>query len=173
MYQSNLCPPPNNFRPAGEFEHAELALTAPPFIRNVRRRGRRAQGLKYERKGHEHFEKLFPQSYVPGPWFRLWPFRTAHPLWCQPDGLLLDLRASRITIIEFKLKHTSDAWWQTRKLYEPVVRYVFGPDWNYSICEVVRWFDPDTAFPERFSFTKDPFAVPTGRLAVHLWGGRR
>jgi hypothetical protein len=173
MYQSNnLCPPPNNFRPAGNFEHAELALQAPPFITDIRRTGRRAQGIRYERKGHKHLQEVYPKSYVAGPWFRFWPVRTASPLWCQPDGLIVDLPENRITIIEFKLKHTPTAWWQTRKLYEPIVRHVFGLEWDYAICEVVRWFDPRTQFPERFSFTKFPHEAPVGRIAVHLWGGR-
>ena len=169
---TNSCPPPKHFRPAGDFDHAELALTAPPFIRNIRRKGRRAQGIRYEAKGHEHLLNDYPLCYVAAPWFRFWPLRTTTPLWCQPDGLHLDLTKGLITIIEFKLKHTSDAWYQTRQLYEPVVKRVFGPEWNYSICEIVRWFDPDTNFPERFSFAKHPHEVPVGRFAVHLWSGK-
>ena len=141
-------------------------------------------------------------TYIPGPWFRFAPaapyggsgarnlpqsqpwLRFAQLLpagarsrswsWCQPDGLDIDIRRGLITIVEFKLQHTSAAWWQTRQLYEPVVKAVFGAaQWAFSIVEIVKWFDPDTAFPERFSFIPSLADARPGAFHVHIWNPRR
>ncbi|MFQ5741977.1 MAG: hypothetical protein ACE5HV_00130 [Acidobacteriota bacterium] len=71
------------------------------------------------------------------------------------------------------MRHTSDAWWQIRKLYEPVLRSVFGPDWDYPVLEVVMWFDPDTPFPEILCFARHPHEVPAQAFGVHIWNGRQ
>ena len=125
-------------------------------------------------------------SYIPGPWFRfaqVAPYGDSSArsrswsqpwLWCQPDGLDIDIRRGLITIVEFKLQHTSAAWWQTRRLYEPVVKAVFGTElWRFAIVEIVKWFDPDTAFPERFSFIPHLSAITPGGFHVHIWNPRR
>ena len=112
---------------------------------------------------------MYPESYVPSPWFQFRSAGNPKAYWCQPDGLILNFPRSHITIIEVKLSHTSDAWWQTRKLYEPVVRFRFGTFWTYSIVEVVHWFNPDVAFPERFRFADKPDDVAVNAFAVHIW----
>lgn len=86
--------------------------------------------------------------YLPGPWFEFYSSGVSHKRWCQPDGLLFQPYDHTITIIEIKLQHTADAWWQTKMLYLPVVAAVFPPElWCYNICEIVKWLDPATHFP--------------------------
>lgn len=95
--------------------------------------------------------------------------------YCQPDGLDFDFDKGLITIVEFKLQHTSNAWWQTRELYEPVVRKIFPSSlWEIAIVEIVKWFDPDAAFPERYNFVKDlSFStVKPNEFHLHIWNGR-
>lgn len=120
-------------------------------------------------------------TYVPSPWFRfancLDQFARSHSqsrhiAWCQPDGLDIDIKRGLITVVEFKLQHTSAAWWQTRRLYEPVVRRVFGGLWDFAIVEIVKWYDPDVAFPERFSFISSLADAAPGRFHVLVWNGR-
>lgn len=54
--------------------------------------------------------------------------------------------------MEIKYQHTSDAWWQVEHLYLPVLRWAFPPDlWSFARVEVVKWYDPAVAFPERVS----------------------
>jgi len=163
------CPPPHNFVPAGVVTAAELQQEPPPFIARIRATGARAEGLRYERKGQRYFEATYPE-YVAGPWIR---FRTAGAWrWCQPDGFFLGLRRGLITVVEFKLQHTSAAWWQVRHLYEPVLASLFGVDlWQFAAIEVVSWCDPHTAFPEHFTFLKDPSAARPGSFNVHIWRG--
>ena len=50
---------------------ARLADTIPPFAQHrPRRRGRRAQGIRYEASVHSHFTHLFGDSYIASPWFQ-------------------------------------------------------------------------------------------------------
>ena len=177
--------PPRNFRPAGEVLFAEFSPSPPPFIEDTEIRGvrgRRADGVRYEIKGQEWLVSAREHSYVQSPWFRFAPAgddarraaRATSCSWCQPDGLDIDIRKGLILIVEFKLQHTANAWWQTRKLYEPVVRAAFGSElWSFAIVEIVKWYDPDVAFPEHFTFIPDLGAAEPGGFHVHNWNGRR
>lgn len=159
------CPPAANFKPAGEVLEAHFCK-CPPFIQPHRRKGRRAQGIKYERQVHEHFTSVLGEAYVPSPWLR---FKTESGWrWCQPDALYFDLALGRLVILEVKYQHTSDAWWQLRHLYEPVLRAMFPSAlWGIACCEVVKWFDPETVFPERVEMLRMPLDVKT--FGVHIW----
>lgn len=168
------CPPPPNFRPAEDIITAEFSRVAPPFIKPNRAKGSRADGLRYDRRGQDWLTAAYPASYVASPWFRF-KRRALNSAWawCQPDGLAIDIRRGLITIVEFKLQHTSKAWWQTRHLYEPIVREIFGEHkWDFAIVEIVRWFDPDVAFPEKFTFISDISKVEPGGFHIHIWNGR-
>lgn len=91
---------------------------------------------------------LYPLSYLPSPWIR---FHSANQRWrwAEPDGLIIDPREGVISIVEAKLSHTADAWFQLRKLYEPLIRHIFGHSWSYAVIEVCGWYDPAVRFPER------------------------
>ena len=144
------CPPPHNFTPAGLIHHAEIATQNPPFSIPTPRRGSRAAGARFERKVQSHLRESRPLSYRASPWIR---FNNSR--WCQPDGL--DVDNGLITIVEIKLQHTAAAWWQTRQLYEPLVRHIFGEEYTYAVLEIVKWLDPHLAFPERFEILDEPF----------------
>jgi len=132
-------------------------------------RGRRAQGIRYEKKVHEHFEAIYGEHYVPSLWLQFGsdgsPMR-----YCQPDALLIDIERGIITVIEVKYQHTSDAWYQVNQLYLPVLRRMFPSDlWEFKRCEVVKWYDPATRFPEEVSLARDIEAIGTGKFGVHIW----
>ena len=161
---------PRNFTPAGKVESVELDKE-PPFItaaKEGKQRGKLKQGMEYEKKVHIALEQKFDYLYVPGPWLKFQSRGDRKPRMCQPDGLIVDLQSLHITIIEIKLKHTALAWWQTRRLYEPVIRKLFGPGFGYSICEIVKWFDLRTAFPERYSLSPNPHRKEDGKFFVHI-----
>jgi len=165
------CPPPKRFRPAGTILWARPSPTAPPFARGkMRRVGRRAQGMKYEKRGHEYFQGLYGDFYISNPWFVFQEEETPAPRWCQPDALLFNPAQGKIHILEFKYQHTSDAWWQLRQLYFPVIRSLFPAHlWDIALCEVVKWYDPAVTFPENIVMAKEPNIVLAGRLGVHIW----
>ena len=164
------CPPPRNFTPAGYVEHPRLELQQPQFIKLHRVKGARAAGMAYERKVQRYLLDTFPHHYVASPWFTFISNGGAKRKWCQPDGLLIDIRNGLITIVEVKLRHTSDAWWQTRQLYLPVLQRLFGTlMWKYNILEIVRWYDADTLFPERYKLAAEIGGLPVGKFGVHIW----
>ena len=170
------CPPPNNFRPARNVRTAELA-DRPDFVKPARSHGAKADGRRYERKALKYLEEVFPERIVPSPWF---VFTTEYSgcveLFCQPDALVFDPRQGIITVVEVKLRHTSNAWWQLKELYIPVVRAVFGSAWEYRPIEVVKSFDPHTKFPEKFELIRDVRDIELPNVTsfhVHIWDGKR
>lgn len=174
MMPSRPCPPPsrNDFRPAGEVLHAELT-SRPVFIPVPRgsRRSAQGRGVRYERKAQNYLTEL-TDYYIQSPWFKFYSRGAARALYCCPDGLLVNPSRGVITIVEIKLKHTADAWWQVRNLYEPVVRHFFQTpafDWRYAFCEVVKFLDPSTTFPEDYSMVPDPDTIVPNRWGVHVW----
>ena len=168
---TNRCPPPRNFLPAGAVQTAELIFFTPPFIRvPKRRRGKRAEGVRYEQAVQDFFDAEYGDFFLPSPWFCFTAYHTGDKVrFCQPDGLHFDFHRGIITIVEVKLKHVAAAWWQTRHLYQPVVQKLFPPDlWQINICEVVRWLDPHTLFPEKFNYARTPLDIPCEGFGVHV-----
>ena len=166
-----FCPPPERFTPAENVAWAKWAKAAPPFAaKRQRRTGRRAQGVRYERKVHEYLSVVFPDSYVSSPWIYFMEREGSRARWCQPDGLIIDLEQGLITIVEVKYQHTSDAWWQLEMLYKPVLRAMFPKSlWNIQLVEVVKWYDASTLFPVRCALLESPDEVLKAEVGVHIW----
>lgn len=163
------CPPPRGFRPAGLLKLVELPLQGPRPLKTKRQRYTPVQkvGLGFERKVQADFYSRF-DNYVPSPWVRFLPSGADRWRWCQPDGLFVDVASGRITIVEIKLRHTHHAWWQIRRLYEPVLRHYFGPNWTFSAVEVVRWYDGTVPFPESYVLAPNPREIADGRIGLHI-----
>lgn len=137
---------PQKFRPAGDVQFAKLTAIGPFNTgKKVRVTGARAQGIRYEKKVHAEMFERYPQHYINNPWFKF--FEREQLRWCQPDGLLIDIKQGLIVIVEVKYRHTGEAWWKLQHLYLPVVRAQFGPGWEYRCVEVVQWYDSATIFP--------------------------
>lgn len=140
-----LCAPPRGFRPARPL-WAELVV-AGPWHSGSRRpiRGTAAQrfGLHYERRVLDNLKFLFP-SLQCGPWFRF-AEKGGYLRWCQPDALLRTEAAD--IIFEVKSRFTSDAYYQLRQLYAPVVERAFRAK-AVRLVNIVRSFDPSVPFPE-------------------------
>lgn len=170
--------PPRKFRPATAVKWAEFQpRNNPPAF--TRLKGAQARGLAYEYKAQRYFMQRYAPGlghklYIPGPWIR---FVTADPRapegrWAQPDGFIIDLALSRITVIEMKIRHMQSAWWGLRNLYEPLFRIIFGSRWTYSVCEVVNYYEPHTPWPERYTLTKDPSQLRTNEFGVMILSDR-
>jgi hypothetical protein len=161
--------PPENFLDAGTVHYAYFLSGEPPYIRRKRFTGRRAAGIRYERKAQEYLQYMFPDTYVSSPWLAFKCSYTEKSRWCQPDGLVIDVPRGIITCVEIKYNHTSDAWWQTKQLYAPVLRKVFRPElWQIQFCEVVKWYDPSIRFPEPIQLTMN-IDQPSSKFKVHIW----
>ena len=161
-------PAPQGFKPAGEVLAASFAT--PPAIRKRRYTGARLAGVRYERKVQEYLQTFYGDRYIASPWLRFFPREEgARWRWCQPDGILIDLAKGRITIVEVKYQHTSDAWWQVRHLYLPVLRKMFPEAyWEFDFCEVVKWYDPATPFPEKTVLAQE-VSMKHPSFKVHIW----
>ena len=157
---------PSGFRPAGRVLAANFAV--PPALRKRRYTGRRAEGVKYEKRVHEYMGDLYGDKYIANPWLKFFSAGQAWR-WCQPDAILLDPFKGKLVIVEVKYQHTSDAWWQVKQLYFPVLSIIFPPQlWKYEFCEVVKWYDPDTSFPEPTVLAND-IAMPHEAFKVHIY----
>lgn len=163
------CPPAQGFSPAGSVAEARFSLTPPPFIRQRKYTGRRAEGIRYERKVQDMLLDVFPDSYIPSPWLHFLGAEADKWRWCQPDGILVDFERGLLTVLEVKYSHTSDAWWQVRRLYTPVLQRIFPPAlWEYQACEIVKWYDPATKFPEPVELASE-LDRPSRKFKVHIW----
>jgi hypothetical protein len=126
--------------------------------------------MKYEQKAHRYLNGRYGVEYIPSPWFTFREQADDRTRWCQPDGILLCPTRGVLTIIEVKYQHTSDAWWQVVRLYLPVLQALFPPKlWSYRMCELVKWYDPATAFPQAIRLTPDPSRLKDGDFGVHIW----
>ena len=165
-----LCPPPKHFKPAGDVIWAEFS-EAPDFVPETRRaRGRRAQGIRYEKRAQEYLLEALEEGYCASPWIRFRSEQYSRPRYCQPDGVLFDIEGGKLTVFEIKLQHTIDAWWQLEHLYLPVLRHLFPPKWwSYATCEFVKWYDPATAFPVRPALCADLRDIRPEQFGVHIW----
>ena len=163
-------PRQRNYFPADAVEFAEFAPTAPPFIKPVRRSGRKLQGLKYERKAHEYLEARYGSLFLRGPWLRFRLAGDPRLQWCQPDGIYFDLPRGQITIVEIKYNHTADAWFQLTSLYLPVLLRLFPEElWKFACIEMVKWYDCATTVPKPVKLRPSVCAARPGEFGVYIW----
>jgi len=161
-----LCVPPRGFRSAEGVRRAWPEQSG-PFGRTPSLRGKSAAqkiGLRYERKVLAELAQEYPVGLLPSQWFKWEDSSGLH--WCQCDALHVALDV--LTVFEVKARFTSDAWYQLRQLYEPVVRraYYMTPARCVVVC---RSFDPWTAFPERYNIITALSQIETGVLNVLPW----
>lgn len=160
--------PPKGFEPAREVQWAAFLRDTPAFVTRVPKRGAKGRGINYERKVQRILLDRYGDRYLPNPWVLFNDGSAYKPRYCQPDGLLIDFYRGKITIVEIKYNHCELAWWQLHKLYLPVVSKIFGPNWEYPCCEVVKWFDPNTLVPESIQLQRDIEFTQPGQWGVNI-----
>ena len=160
-------PPPLRFRPpVGTIRNVRMSLDV-----QMEQRGNTSAkhaGVLYERKAHDHLERTLGSKYLRSPFLHWLDDSGART--CIPDGLVLF--PDRSVIIEIKSQHMPEAWWQLRRLYEPVVRALY-PDAPCQSIEVARWYDPATPFPTSVELIDDlPSFIqrrPLPGFGVYVW----
>lgn len=141
--------------------------------------GAKRQGINYERRAQEYIEAVVPwkelepqTKYLKSPWLCYKTKSSGEQLlYCQPDGLIIQLEQKRCTIVEIKLQHTSEAFYQIKKLYQPVLEKVY-PDFVFSALEIVKWLDPHTKFPVPFKLAED-IVYHDVKFGVHIYNSGR
>ena len=145
---------PRGFRPVGTVGSAEFQIKSP--FGNPRR-GSPAQrrGRSYEAKVLAELEdaSLF-KLFTPSPWI-VFDDGDKRRL-CQPDALAFGSGSGGdwLLILEVKLRHNIMAYWQLRKLYQPVLVRMF-PGYEVRVCEITKGFDPATPWPEDIRLLQD------------------
>jgi len=139
------CAPPSWFRGV-EGVRSAWPQSGGPFGRTpARLRGSVAQrqGKRYERKVLEYLSEVLGDRFRASQWFKF-EDNSGDFRWCQLDGILHTTFGT--VIFEVKYTFTSDAWWQIRHLYEPIVKKIYGRPIAAAI--VCKNFDPAVPFPE-------------------------
>lgn len=83
-----------------------------------------------------------------------------------PDGLLFSSNGSEASIVEIKLRHSGDAWWQLERFYLPIVREALRV-FRITAVEVVKHFDPWVKLPKQVALLGDIDEVFTVRECFH------
>lgn len=163
--------------PAGIVREAKFVPT-PQFIKPIKATGARRTGVLYEKKAQEYIAREVGLSDRPVEVFSArWiafasegdPAGTIR--YCQPDCVLVEREARKITAIEIKLQHCYEAYKQLRKLYEPVLRFMF-PEFAFAAVELVQWHEPHVVFPEKYYHEAKLTNAEPGRIALHIWNPR-
>lgn len=114
-----------------------------------RRSEAKKAGIRYEAKARELLETHLPSIRSS---LKLCYRDLTGERFCELDALYQD--GGLIWLFEIKISHTSAAWWQLREFYEPIVR-AWQPEAKIMLVELVKNFDPTTAFPEGFGLNTD------------------
>lgn len=146
-----LPPPPAYLKlPCGEITAAQRHLGGSPHAqKRSRSSGAQKAGLAYQRRVGEVLTVARPPSDLDcGPWF-WYVDSSGRRSYCQPD-FLLHLASGKLAVVEVKIRWTSDAWWQLRKLYLPVLQRVF-PGRALLPLVICRSYDPSVRIAEEVS----------------------
>lgn len=151
----------------------EYSQETPSFVVAQRARGAKRQGLLYEGRVQPRITELCKQSpkaveYLPSPWFK---YRiAAHPFrenFAQPDGLIINMNEGLVYVVEIKLRHTVDAYFQLLDRYIPLMQKFFPKDFRFCAVEVCRWFDPMMAFPTKITLREVLLEARPNEFCVH------
>jgi len=83
------------------------------------------------------------------------------------DGLLISPDAKQIAIIEVKLRHSGEAWYQTNQFYKPIVEKAFGRAFETRVLEVVQLYDPRVRLPQERAVVSAPDDIWELRPCFH------
>ena len=130
-------------------------------------RGLKGKGKKYEGQVLASLDRRYPGCLIPLPWIRFWEGRQER--WAQPDGLLV-FPEGRVHIVEVKLRHTPQAWFQLVEVYSPLIRTLFPEElWEIRLNEVVRWYDPMVVFPGKCVLRPSLEEAGPNEVGVTIW----
>ena len=162
-------PPPPRFRPAGSDVVRATWSSMCHFSQTEGNTPARKRGIKYEQDVHDHLSKVWPRYYRVHPWI-LFVCKSGRR-YCCPDSIVVNESNDHVVIFEVKATHTSEAWWQLRRLYAPVVEKLYGPTSRVEVVEVTTKYDPATPFPEEVKILKSTDDVWSleGKFGVLVW----
>jgi hypothetical protein len=124
-------------------------------------------GLRYEAKAQLYLRNQLA-DYVEAPIVTFVDSAVGSGRRVVPDGVVF--RGRTIWIFEIKSQHTHAAWWQLRRLYEPVLWQLPGVE-VVNCVEMTRSYDPAAGFPEpiELCYSLPEVMRPGVRMKVFLW----
>jgi hypothetical protein len=161
-------PPPPSFQ-------APLLPITRAFFRNQAampdgRTSAQKSGLRYERKVQVELGRRLGHDFDPKPGLVFYDQREGEH-YAFPDGLIK--RPGIACIVEIKFQHMPESWWQLRRKYEPIIRWLF-PGQKILCLEICSLLDAQMPYPEKFEHVEDilPWVdnAPDGSLGVHQYG---
>lgn len=162
--------------PLRDLSHVEIYNGVPGFAQARRRRvGAKGAGLRYEEKVQDILGGAFARqglAYLPSPWFK-YRRRSApdRENFAQPDGIAPDVKRGIIFLVEIKIKHTPDSYFQLLDRYVPLLDAFFNSTerlWRIAPIEVCRWYDPLTAYPCKVKMIDQLHLAEPKDLSVHV-----
>lgn len=158
--------PPPSFRPV--FEPIDCAA----IVRAETPRGKgdtaaKASGIRYEGQVAEYIRSLRPEARI-SPTVRFTDACGSERI-CIPDAVIEVPRG--VVVVEVKLQHMPEAWWQLEQLYRPVLRLLYPKQHIFSL-EICRSYDPAMPFPVDVELVTSLEAYldrPLPRFCVHWW----
>lgn len=159
--------PLKTYLPQGEVLSAWKCKEVPYAGVHQRRSGAQRAGLVYQRR----VGKLLPLfgahwNVVHGPWYAFTDASSGRH-YCQPDFILVPLDGGPSVVVEVKLRWTSDAWWQLRKLYQPVLRKASSSEGSVPrVLTICRSYDPAVCIPEEVILISSLEEVQEGSFNV-------
>jgi len=155
-------PPPPGFRPAVEvhsphFEGREAAATGFSAAQ--------VAGARYERQVLSIFSERYDGQFRRTPVIRF--HDGMHHRSIIPDGIIFPT-PNFVVIVEIKYQHMPEAWWQLRRLYQPVLQTMY-PRSSICVLEVCRSFDPHTPFPEPTVLVDEDSSFLSSSFQVLRW----
>jgi hypothetical protein len=146
-----LIPPPKWFNPIqGEIKGAHFTSARPPASRGTT--AARRAGIAYEKRVLKFLEREFSSRLRRSPAIGF--YDDAGKRLAIPDALLY-LDSDRIAILEIKISHRSDSFFQLNNLYRPLIERLVRPGVKVSCVEICRSFDPSVAYPCTFDVIQD------------------
>ena len=122
-------------------------------------------GIRYENKVLKHFTEECGNRFIPGLPF-LFQSIKSQPGRAVPDGLLFAKDWSAVSIVEVKLRHSGDAFYQLYKFYLPILEEVFRPALRVVCLEVCQFYDPFVKGYKPCEFIEKPDDVFSLRTEV-------
>lgn len=138
---SHEVPPPLRFRaPSGPIRNVSIDfIPRLPSLPSLGETVAQRNGIRYE-GGVQNFLHKKSRTYWSHPSIRYVDDRGSHL--AIPDGIFFIPKA--IIVVEIKIRHMPEAWWQLKRLYEPVLRMRYP---RVHCLEVVREYDCSMPFP--------------------------
>lgn len=148
----------------GQLISSRFQLVPPRTVRGSNAAARR--GLSFEKKVLKNLTSRFGfQLHSQLSFF----FETDHGQrgTIIPDGLLFTPDFKRVLLIEVKLRHSGDAWYQTNKFYKPVIEKAFPKSVEVIPVEVCQFYDPRVQLPQAVAVLDDIIDAFEVRRSFH------